>query len=86
MIHLSAEQVQAITRAAWPLAPDERVGFMAAVFERLLFDRHEIGDGSLGRTLRELQARYFTPPSDFEAGLHPWRTETNPTKDARAKD
>jgi hypothetical protein len=26
--------------------------------------RDEVGDGELGRTLRDLQRRYFQPPSD----------------------
>jgi hypothetical protein len=42
---------------------------MASLFELLLNRREEIGEGELGRTRRDLQRRYFTPPSDEEAGM-----------------
>jgi hypothetical protein len=35
----------------------------------LLMRRDEVGDGELGRLLRDLHCRHFRPPSDEEAGL-----------------
>jgi hypothetical protein len=34
---------------------------MAALFEALLNYREQVGDGELGRLLRDLQHRHFTP-------------------------
>jgi hypothetical protein len=56
-------QVAAITSVTRPLQPKERTAFMAALFQGLLHRRNEMGDGELGRTLRDLQRRYFTPPA-----------------------
>jgi hypothetical protein len=68
-ILLTDAQITAITNLARPLAPSERVGFFAELFETLLMRRDEVGDGELGRLLRDLHCRYFRPPSDEEAGL-----------------
>ena len=67
-ISLTDAQTDAITNLARPLAPAERAGF-AQLFETLLTRRDEVGDGELGRLLRDLHGRYFRPPSDEEAGL-----------------
>jgi hypothetical protein len=69
-ISLTDAQTDAITNLARPLAPAERIAFMAAVFETLLVRRDEVGDGELGRLLRDLHCRHFRPPSDETAGLH----------------
>jgi hypothetical protein len=69
-ILLTDAQTNAITNLARPLQPEERIAFMAALFEELLGRRAEIGDGELGRLLRDLHHRHFRPPSDEEAGLH----------------
>jgi hypothetical protein len=69
-ISLTDAQTDAITNLARPLAPAERAGFFAELFETLLMRRNEVGDGELGRLLRDLHCRYFRPPSDAEAGLH----------------
>jgi hypothetical protein len=69
-ITLTDAQTDAITNLARPLAPPERAGFFAELFETLLMRRNEVGDGELGRLLRDLHCRHFRPPSDEEAGLH----------------
>jgi hypothetical protein len=68
-ISLTDAQTDAITNLARPLAPAERAGFFAELFETLLMRRDAIGDGELGRTLRDLQCRYFRPPAEEEVGL-----------------
>ena len=65
-ILLTDAQITAITNLARPLAPSERVGFFAELFETLLMRRDEVGDGELGRLLRDLHCRYFRPPSEEE--------------------
>jgi hypothetical protein len=42
---------------------------MAALFEALLNYREQVGDGELGRLLRDLQHRHFTPPAVDERGV-----------------
>jgi hypothetical protein len=60
---LTDSQITAITNLARPLAPPERAGFFAELFETLLMRRNEVGDGELSRTLRDLQRRHFQPPT-----------------------
>ena len=62
-IALSDSQIAQILLTTLPLQPQERAGFMAALLEALLMCRDDVGDGELGRLLRDLQRRYFTPPS-----------------------
>jgi hypothetical protein len=64
---LSDTQVDHIMLVSRPLQPKERTAFLAALFEDLLMRRESVGDGELGRTLRDLQHRHFKPPSDEEA-------------------
>jgi hypothetical protein len=68
MLVLSDSQIAQIALVARPLRPAERVTFMAALFQDLIMRREvgEVGDGELGRTLRELQRKYFVPPTDRE--------------------
>ena len=68
-ILLTDAQTDAITNLARPLAPAERAEFFAELFETLLMRRDEVGDGELGRLLRDLHCRYFRPPFEEEAGL-----------------
>ena len=68
-ISLTDAQTDAITNLARPLAPPERAGFFAELFETLLMRRDAVGDGELGRLLRDLHCRYFRPPSDETVGL-----------------
>jgi hypothetical protein len=60
-ISLTDAQTDAITNLARPLAPSERAGFFAELFETLLMRRDEVGDGELGRLLRDLHHRHFRP-------------------------
>jgi hypothetical protein len=69
VVILTDPQISTITNLARPLRPKEPAAFMAALFEDLLMRRNEVGEGELGRTLRDLQRRYFQPPTDAEAGL-----------------
>jgi hypothetical protein len=67
---LSDTQVAAITSIARPLAGEERRQFMAALFENLFHRREELGDGSLGRLLHDLQLRHHKPPTLGEIDRH----------------
>jgi hypothetical protein len=69
MVVLTDQQIAHITNVLRPLAPCERTPFQAALFEALINYRDEIGDGSLGRLLRELQRKHFRPPTDEETGM-----------------
>ena len=60
MVTLTDAQQDAILNVARPLQPSERVAFMAALAELLAGRRHSLGDGELGRMLRDLQRRIFT--------------------------
>ena len=64
MVTLTDSQIAAITNATRPLQPCERTEFLAALFGELLNARDEIGDGTIGRLIREMQHRYFRPPTD----------------------
>jgi hypothetical protein len=56
-----------------PKAHPERANFMASLFETLLMSRHQLGEGELHRTLRDLQRRFFRPPTTEEvAHRAPW--------------
>jgi hypothetical protein len=76
MVIITDTQRDAITSAAKPLQPTERQAFLGDLFETLLMrrSREQVGDGELGRTLRELQHRYFEPPetSGHEPGPRGW--------------
>jgi hypothetical protein len=64
---LSDAQLDAIMLACRPMQPQERQAFLAAL--GVLFQgREEIGDGELGRALRQLQREIFRPPTDTETG------------------
>jgi hypothetical protein len=69
VVTLTDAQIAAITNATRPLQPQERTQFMAALLELLLFSQIEMGDGTLGRALRELQRKHFRPPTDEETGM-----------------
>jgi hypothetical protein len=62
-ISLTDAQTDAITNLARPLAPPERAGFFAELFETLLMRRDEVGDSELSRLLRDLHHRHFRPPT-----------------------
>ena len=68
MVTITDAQTSAITHATRPLQPSERAAFLEAL-ETLLAGHDEIGDGELGRALRDLQRQHFHPPTDEEAGM-----------------
>ena len=68
MIRITDTQALAITHATRPLREHERTAFLAAL-AKLLAGRNEIGDGKLGRALRDLQRQHFRPPTDAGIGL-----------------
>jgi hypothetical protein len=69
MVYLTDRQVGAVIDAVRPLQADERTAFLASLCELLLFSQIEMGDGTLGRALRELQRKHFRPPTDEDAGM-----------------
>jgi hypothetical protein len=68
VITLTDKQTDAIIHATRPLQPSERAAFLAALVA-LFADRNEIGDGELGRALRDLQQQHFRPPTATETGM-----------------
>ena len=58
---LTAAQEIAVIHVARPLQGHERAAFMAAL-ETLFAGRNDVGDGELGRALRDLQRKHFRPP------------------------
>ena len=67
-ISLSDEQMNALFAAAQPLLPRDRSTFLASVAARFS-GRTEVGDGELGRAIRELQHDYFKAPSGIGIAL-----------------
>jgi hypothetical protein len=59
-IALTDSQLDVITAAAQPLAPQDRGAFLQAVAEAL--QRREVGDGLVARACAEVQRRFFDPP------------------------
>jgi hypothetical protein len=59
-IAFSDEQLDAIMRAAQPLAPPDRERFVEAV--RAALQGREIGDGTVYLAIREAQRQFFAPP------------------------
>ena len=59
-IAFSDEQLDAIMRAAQPLAPADRERFVEAVIATL--QGREIGDGTGYLAIREAQRKFFAPP------------------------
>jgi hypothetical protein len=60
------EQIDAILRAAEPLAPGDRAGFLEEIAAKLNGGQ-VLGDGLVFRTIREVQLRYLTPPASPQA-------------------
>jgi hypothetical protein len=58
---LTDSQLDAIHRAAWPLAPADRAPFLEAVAQALQQER-TIGDGVIYRVTMQVQRRFWTPP------------------------
>jgi hypothetical protein len=58
---LTDAQLDAIHRAAWPLAPADRGAFLEAVAAALAQER-TLGDGVVYRVAVQVQRRFWTPP------------------------
>jgi hypothetical protein len=58
-------QLDAIFNAGRPLQPQEQQAFLAAL-GAMFQGRSEIGDGELGRAIRDLQREHFRPPTETE--------------------
>jgi hypothetical protein len=65
-LEVTDEQMTMIYRASDALLPPDRPAFLSALAVRL---RGEpiVGDGSIGRAIRELQRQYLRPPLKTEA-------------------
>ena len=63
MLALTDDQLATVMNAAEPLLPADRSRFLEDVATALA-TIPELGDGSIARTCREIQRRYFTPPAD----------------------
>ena len=61
MLGFTDGQMSAVTSTAAPLHPRDRSTFVEAVAARFA-NRDEIGDGELGRALRELQREFMNAP------------------------
>jgi hypothetical protein len=59
-IALTDRQLDMVMAAAQPLPPADRSPFLEAV--AALLQGREIGDGTIGRAIRETQAKYWDPP------------------------
>jgi hypothetical protein len=66
-LNFTDSQLDEIFRVAAPLNPAERAALLEDL-ARTLRQAPHLGDGLLYRTLRDLQRRYFTPPSVGRAG------------------
>jgi hypothetical protein len=62
---------QLISRLCGPLAPADRAAFRAAA-ESALSAVTCVGEGVVFRVLRDVWRGYFHPPTDWEAGHHPF--------------
>jgi hypothetical protein len=74
---LSDAQVDAVVRAAQPLAPADRGAFLEEL-GRVLAGYREIGDGQLYVVIREVQRRHFDAPRNTGWTPHPHRHRSEP--------
>jgi hypothetical protein len=65
-IRLTNEQLDAVLRAAAPLAPDRRQAFIAQVTTALQ-SVPVVGPGNLHRVIAETQREHFDPPRFADA-------------------
>jgi hypothetical protein len=62
----SDQQIDAILRAAGPLAPGDRTTFLEEIAAKLA--GLTLGDGIVFRVIREVQGRYLNPPAKLAPG------------------
>jgi hypothetical protein len=60
---LTDQQLDAIHRAAWPLAPTDRAPFLELVAAKLSERPELLGDGYVARVCIECQRRFWSPPT-----------------------
>jgi hypothetical protein len=73
MISLDDAELTAVMNAAQPLAPQDRSAFLHDVAAELAKHPGELGAGFIHRVVREVQHRYFNPPSlNGNAGVGRW--------------
>jgi hypothetical protein len=60
-LKLNDEQLTAIMRGAAPLAPNRRDAYLREIAAALA--GQELGDGIIGRTIREIQKRHYDAPT-----------------------
>jgi hypothetical protein len=73
LISLDDDAVAAVMNAAQPLAPKDRSAFLHDVAAELGKHPGELGAGLIHRVVREVQHRYFNPPSlNGNAGVGRW--------------
>ena len=65
-VEVTDEQMTMIYRASDALLPPDRPAFLSALADRLRGEAI-VGDGSIGRAIRELQRQYLRPPLKTEA-------------------
>ena len=58
---LSDAQLDVVDRAAWPLAPLDRIAFLELVAQRLQ-EQTTVSDGTVRLIAVECQCRFFAPP------------------------
>ena len=58
---LTDEQMTAIMRGAEPIAPARRGAYLREIADALA--GQELGDGIIGRTIREIQKRHYDVPT-----------------------
>jgi hypothetical protein len=68
-LRLTDAQMDAVLAASHPLQPHRRGPFLEACARELAQLPEGVGDGSVHRTIMQVQRRYFDPPS-FESGDH----------------
>jgi hypothetical protein len=80
----SDEQLDAILRAAGPLAPGDRTGFLEEIAAKL--DGQPLGDGIVFKTIRETQLRYLDRRQGQRAdGSPPWTQPGHETQGPNVK-
>jgi hypothetical protein len=60
-LRLSDSELDAVHRAAWPLAPHDRGPFLEAVATALAQEQ-ALGDGVVYRVAMQVQRKFWTPP------------------------
>ena len=76
---LSDDELHIVMDCAQPLAPKDRDAFLRDVAAELEQHPTELGRGVVHRIARELQSRYFDPPSFVGCSAPRWRRKGRST-------